>query len=284
MAGSRNPENMKTFLKKYFPEISIAIATILAYLPSFFWMWDRWFAKDSYYSHGILIPFVSGYLIWLKKKELARIPRRYSPWGMWFIASGIIVHAVSSLFRVYFSSLFSLLLVIVGIILCLYGSKILKKIIFPVLFLFFMMPLPLVAVVYISFKMKLFAAGIARSVLQNMGFAAIREGSIIKMPHASVIIDDVCSGLRSLISLTALASVFVYWMKGSAVKKVFIALSALPIAVATNVCRIVFLSFASEVWGPQYATGFIHDLSGFFVFALAFAMLYVLVKLIDSPS
>jgi len=174
-----------------------------------------------------------------------------------------------------------LLWVLVGIILCFYGSKILRAVLFPVLFLFFMMPLPLVAVVYISFKMKLFATEISRVVLQNMGFAAIREGSIIRMPHASVIVEDVCSGLRSLISLIALASVFAYWMKGSAAKKVFIALSAIPIAIVTNVCRIVFLSFVSEVWGPQYAIGFIHELSGFFVFALAFVMLYTLVRLIE---
>jgi len=272
---------MRTFFQKYFSEITIAIAILLVYLPSFLWMWDRWFAKDSYYSHGILVPFISGYLIWLKRKELARIPRESSPWGMWFITSGIFVYVVSSVFRVYFSSLFSLLLVMAGVILCLYGSKILRAVLFPVLFLFFMMPLPLVTIVYISFKMKLLAAQIAQIVLQNMGFMAVREGSIIRMPHASVIVEDVCSGLRSLISLIALASVFAYWMKGKAAKKIFIALCAIPIAIATNVCRIVFLSFVSEVWGQQYAAGFIHDLSGFLVFALAFVMLYVLEKLIE---
>lgn len=259
----------------------IAIAILFAYLPSFLWMWDRWFAKDSYYSHGVLVPFVSSYLIWLKRKELASISPQSSPWGMWLIVSGVLLHVVSSILRVYFSSLFSLLLVIVGVILCLYGKKVLRVVLFPVLFLFFMMPLPLIAVVYISFKMKLFAAEISRVVLQNMGFMAVREGSIIRMPHAAVIVDDVCSGLRSLISLIALSSVFAYWMKGSTAKKLCVVFSAVPIAIATNVCRIVFLSFVGEVWGPQYVPGFIHDLSGFLVFALAFGMLYTEVKLIE---
>jgi len=267
---------MKAFLQKYRAEIIIAFAVLFAYLPSFLWMWDRWFAKDSYYSHGVLVPFVCAYLIWLKRKKLASIPRQPSPCGMGVIISGIFVFVVSSVFRVYFSSLFSLLLVIAGIILCLYGSKILRAVLFPLLFLFFMMPLPLVAVVFISFKMKLFAAQLAQVVLQNMGFVAVREGSIIRMPHASVIVEDLCSGLRSLISLIALASIFAYWMKGPAVKKVFIALCAVPIAIFTNVCRIVFLSFVSEVWGPQHAAGFIHELSGFLVFALAFVMLYLI--------
>ncbi len=262
-------------------KIIIIIGILLSYMPTFFWMWDRWFVKDSYYSHGILVPFVCAYLIWLKKKELAVIPHRSSPWGMGVMISGLLVHILSSLLRVYFLSLFSLLLVIIGFILIFYGSKVLRKVLFPVLFLFFMMPLPLFVVVNLSFNMKLFAADIAKGVLQNMGFQVERIGSTIRMEHVSIIVEDVCSGLRSLISLTALASVFAYWMKGSAVNKTFIFLSAIPIAILTNVCRIVFISFASEVWGPQYVVGFVHDLSGLLIFVLAFGMLYWLVKLIE---
>ena len=272
---------MKISFKKYFTEIVISSAIVLAYLPSFLWMWDRWFARDSYYSHGILVPFVSGYLIWLKRQELGRMPRHCSPWGMRFVTCGILILILSSILRVYFSSLFSVLFVIIGVILELYGAKILRKVLFPVLFLFFMMPLPLFVVDNISFKMKLFAAGISGMVLQNIGIAAVQEGSIIKMPHTSIVVEDVCSGLRSLIALTALASVFAYWMKGTKVKKLFLLLSAIPIAIVTNVCRIVFLCLLSEIGGQQYATKFIHQLSGFLVFALAYVLLYVFMKLIE---
>ena len=114
-----------------------------------------------------------------------------------------------------------------------------------------------------------------------MGFSVVRDGSILRLPHAYVIVDDVCSGLRSLISLTALSSIFAYGFKGNALKKITVFVLAIPIAVVTNVCRVVFLSFVSEVWGPQYATGFVHDLSGFLVFALAFVMLYAVVKILE---
>ena len=47
--------------------IFAAVVFLVSYVPTFIWMWDRWFARDSYYSHGILIPFVTAVLIWQKR-------------------------------------------------------------------------------------------------------------------------------------------------------------------------------------------------------------------------
>ena len=262
-------------------EIIFALVMALAYLPTLIWMWDRWFAKDSYYSHGILIPFVTGYLIWQKRKELGDIEVSRSPWGITLIVLGIAVYMLSSVFRIYFSSGFSMMIVIFGYVLHFFGVKFFKKILFPLSFLFFMFPLPMVVIVNISFKMKMFAAEIAKNVLNGMGLWAMRDGSIIKMPHAHVIVDDVCSGLRSLISLAALGSIFAYWLEGPMWKRALLFLTTIPIAVLTNVCRVVFLASVSEIWGPRFATGALHDASGFMVFALAFFMLFAAGKLIE---
>ena len=276
--------NMKisiTPLKSRSQPVIAGIIFLLSYVPALFWMWDRWFTRDSYYSHGILIPFVTAFLIWQKKDELKIIAPQRSGWGLPLIVIGVLIHLMSSLLRIYFSSGFSMLIVLVGLILHFYGSAILKKIIFPIAFLFFMIPLPLVVIVNISFKMKLFAADIAAKLLNYMGLLAVREGSIIQMRHAYVIVDDVCSGLRSLISLAALGSIFAYWLNGAMYKRIFLFVSTIPIAIVTNVCRVVLLASISEIWGPPYATGWIHDVSGFFVFALAFVLLYVVGKLIE---
>jgi len=269
------------FGKKHTKELLAAAIFLLTYTPTLIWMSDRWFADDSYYSHGILIPFVTGFLIWQKKDILAKITITSSRWGMPLIVTGIVIHLVSSLFRVYFTSGFSMLIVLIGMILHFYGRKVLKEILFPVLFLVFMLPVPLVVIRNISFKMKIFAARIATVLLNNVGLPAIRKGSIIQMQHAYVIVDDVCSGLRSLISLTALGSIFAYWMQGPMIKRVILFLSTIPIAVITNVFRIIFLAGISEIWGPEYATGFTHDASGFMVFALAFALLYAVGKILE---
>ena len=273
--------SMKNPLKSHTTEFLLAGMFILTYIPTLLWLWDRWFARDSYYSHGILIPFVSGFLVWQMRDELAAIKPRRSPWGMPLIITGLCVHLMSSLLRVYFTSGFSMLVVLSGLVLFFYGSKTLKKITFPVAFLIFMIPVPLVVITNISFKMKIFAAQIATAALNSMGLEAVRSGSVLKMQHTYVVVDDICSGLRSLISLTALGSIFAWWMKGPMPKRILLFCSTIPIAIATNVLRIVFLSFVSEVWGSQSATGFVHDFSGFMVFALAFVLLYAVGKVLE---
>jgi exosortase len=262
------------------PLITLGLC-LLTYVPAFFWMKIRWFARDSYYSHGILIPLIVGWLIWQKKDELARIAPLSNRWGLPLIIAGILIHIISSVLRVYFTSGFSLLLTIVGIILHFYGLRVLKTIAFPIFFLVFMIPLPEVAIVNISFRMKMFAAAIAGNVINSIGILAIREGSVIRMPHAYVVVDDVCSGLRSLISLTALGSIFAYLFHGPLWKRITLFLSTIPIAIITNVCRVVFLAFVSEVWGHEAASGFVHDASGFGIFVVAFFLLLAVSKLLE---
>lgn len=272
---------MFTLIKRYSKEFLAGAVFATTYVPTFLWMWDRWFVADSYYSHGILIPFVTGFLIWQKKDELAKLKKTSSRWGILLITAGLIIHLFSSLFRIYFTSGFSMLIVLSGLILRFYSPLLFRKILFPICFLVFMIPIPEVAIVNISFKMKILAAQSATVLLNKIGLLAIRKGSIIQMQHAHVIVDDVCSGLRSLISLTALGAIFAYWMNAPAVKRVILFASTVPIAIATNMIRVIFLAGVSEIWGAQYATGFVHDASGFMVFALAFLLLYAVGKVLE---
>lgn len=268
-------------IKNNMKELAAAVLFFLTYTPTFIWMWDRWFASDSYYSHGILVPLVSAYLIWLTREDLAKVTPQRSAWGVPITVIGITLHLLSSLFRIYFTSAFSMFIVLIGLILYFYGIKILRKIAFPVFFLLFMIPVPLILIKNVSFKMKMLAAEIATGMLNNIGLPALRAGSMIRMNHATVIVDDVCSGLRSLISLAALGSIFAYWMKGPMVKRIALFLTTIPIAVITNVVRVIFLATIAEVWGPEAATGFTHDVSGFLVFGLAFLLLFAMGKLLE---
>jgi len=259
----------------------VGFFVLLIYVPMFLWMWDRWFARDSYYSHGILVPFVCAFLIWQKRDVLRKIRPEPSPWGLKLFFLGIAIHLFSALFRVYFTSGFSLIIVLFGLTLHFYGSKMLKEVFFPISFLVFMVPLPMVVITNLSFRLKIFAAKIAVIALNNMRLYCVQHGSTIVMQHAYVVVDDVCSGLRSLITLMALGSLFAYWMKSSFIKKSILFASTIPIAVITNVMRIIFLAFVSEIWGTRYAVGAIHETSGFIVFFGAFCLLYVVQKLIE---
>jgi exosortase len=259
----------------------VGLFVLLIYVPAFLWMWDRWFARDSYYSHGILIPFVCAYLIWQKRDVLKKIKPECSPWGLKLFFIGIGIHLISALFRVYFTSGFSMIIVLFGLTLHFYGAKTLKEVLFPISFLIFMVPLPMVVITNLSFRLKIFATQISVLTLNNMHLFCVQHGSTIVMQHAYVVVEDVCSGLRSLITLMALGSLFAYWMKSSMTKRLILFASTIPIAVLTNVMRIVFLAFVSEVWGTKVAVGPIHEISGFIVFFGAFCLLYTVQKMVE---
>jgi exosortase len=255
--------------------------TLLAYTPTFIWMFDRWNAKDTYYSHGILVPFISIFIIWLKRETLGKIAKKPTNWGWVFFIIGILIHAISALLRVYFSSAFSLILVIIGLVLLFLGKKFLKELIFPILFLIFMIPLPLVAIANLSFKLKIFAAHISTIIINKLGIPAVREGSIIKTLHSYIVVEDPCSGIRSLISLIALGALMAYFSNISRIKKAILFMSSIPIAIATNVIRIVALSLVSEMYGSKLATGTFHTIMGVLVFVFAFAGLALVGKMLE---
>ncbi len=243
-------------------------------------MWERWFAYGSYYSHGLLVPVISLFLIWQKRHELRSIKLEPATAGLWLFVAGIVLHLVSLLFRVYFTSGFSMLIVIAGIVWCVWGKNYMKAILFPIVFLAFMVPLPIVVVISISFQLKILAAQIATALLNVINIPAFQEGSYIRMTHAAIIVEDVCSGLRSLIALLALGALFSYWMPSGKIKRLVMFLSSVPIALVTNVCRIMALAIIGEMWGTRYITGSVESFFGFCVFVLAFFLLSEVEKLL----
>lgn len=249
---------------------------LVAYLPTFAWMVDRWMEKESYYGHGFLIPIVSLFLIW-QRREILRGTKddgRGTKIGLWVIGCGLLVHIACAALRVYFVSGFSFILVLCGLILFFFGREMLRKLTFPLFFLLTMIPLPLVLIGNLTVRLKLFATEAATFILNRIGFPSVHDANVIIMPHSHIVIEAPCSGLRSLISLLTLGLVFAYAMKISLLKKAALFLSSIPIAIATNIIRILLLATVNDLYGEKVAMGFIHDASGFLVFGIAFAMLY----------
>ena len=259
----------------------VSSLTLAAYIPTFIWMIDRWTEKDTYYNHGFLVPFISIFIAWLKREKLGKLKIEPTNTGWLLFIIGITIHTMSALVRVYFTSGFSLLLTLSGLVLLFFGKKSLKELLFPILFLISMIPLPLVAIANISFRLKILAANISTRILNGMGIPAIRDGSVIKTMHSYLMVEDPCSGIRSLIALISLGALMAYFSNTTKVKKAIIFLSSIPIAIASNIIRIVALGLASEIYGSKLATGTFHDVMGILVFVFAFFGLSLVGKMLE---
>lgn len=247
---------------------------VLAFWPTLVWMAERFDAHDSFYSHGWLIPFASGWLVWQNRQALARLPRKASARGLWLLVPALAVHVLAARFDVNVASGVALWAALWGLVWTCWGLGVLKAVRFPLAFLIFMIPLPGVLLIAASFHMKLWAAAAATLVLNALGLAATQAGSMIHLPTVTVIVDDVCSGLRSLISLLALAVLWTAVMPARRPwQRLTVVAAAIPIALVANIVRIVLLVLVAAIYGPQTAEGFIHYGSGFVVFLVALASL-----------
>jgi exosortase len=259
-------------------ELTLLAALIgCIYYSTFVWLYERYIAVDSYYSHGFLVPLVSGVLIWLKKKELSLVPVKFSGIGLLLVVLSIFVHLLCIFTEVYFLSGFSILSLLFGVSLFLFGSSITRKILFPLGFLVFMFPIPLVAINAISFPMKMLVTKTAVMILSGGFHIPLKnEGFQIFFRHATLVVENPCSGLRSLISLLALGSVFAYFLKATMIKRISLFALAVPIALLANIVRVILLSLGVYIYGSHMAKGFFHDFTGYLMFAGSFfALLYL---------
>ncbi len=94
----------------------LILGGLLAYIyyPTFLWMIDRWSARDSYFAHGFIIPFVSLFWIYQKRNVLALVEKKSEVVGLLILLFAAAVQIFSSLFRVYFISAFSFVFLILG--------------------------------------------------------------------------------------------------------------------------------------------------------------------------
>ena len=257
--------------------LGVLFLAVLALLfwPTLVWMADVFNKADSFYSHGWLIPLASGWLVWQRREMLEHLTVRPSYAGLVLLVPSVLVHVLAHGWGVHLPSALAMVTALWGLIWTLWGRDAVWALRFPLFFLLFMVPLPGILLLAISFKMKLLAAALATHALHLMGLSAVQAGSTIHLPGVSVVVDDACSGLRSLISLIALATLWTALLPSSATRsqKLLMVAASMPIALAANMVRIVILSLVAVIYGPHAAEGFIHYGSGFVVFGVALAAL-----------
>ena len=249
----------------------VAVLFLALFLPTYPHLAGRFSARESYYSHGYLIPFICLFLAWRKREKLKSLPLKPSISGLFLLLGGILLHLLSLALKINFGSYMAIIITLTGLILYLGGKAHFKELFFPVGFLLFMMPLPEVMIIGISFKMKILVAQVSSFLVNSMGISTMRDGSTIYLPQGYVIVGDPCSGLRSLITFFALGFLFTQFCNASFFKKCMLVVCTVPVALISNAVRIISLLLVTHIYGEKVAMGFFHDFSGVMVFILVFA-------------
>lgn len=243
---------------------------------------DWW--RDPNFSHGFVVPVFSAFLIWQIRGRLAAAPSQPSWAGLAIIVMALLMLTVGIFGAEMFLSRISLVILLMGMTIYRFGWSHFRLVLFPLLFLFLMIPIPAIIFNEITFPLQLFASKLATGLLQLVGVPVLREGNVIQLAAMPLEVAEACSGIRSLISLGTTAVIYGYLLERGLFTRVLLAIAAVPIAVGANALRIVGTGLLVQYWDADKALGFFHEFSGWLLFLLSLALLFSTHKLINFVS
>jgi exosortase len=260
-----------------------------AYLPMLRVFADKWL-NDPQYSHGLLVPFFSAYLIrraW-QSESLVLNPKPLFGCGLLLATLGL--RAASGALLFYQFDAAALLLSLVAGSLAFGGLPLLKRTGPAIAFLIFMVPLPYELERNVGAPLKTAATVSSTFLLQTIGLPAIRDGNLILIDEVRLGVVDACSGLKMMVTFAAFSVGAVHLMDRSRFEKLMVLLGIVPIAVLTNVLRITATGVSFSGIADKATQDFLHDMHGWLMMpvglALLWAEVWVLRKLIvdDAPN
>lgn len=251
-----------------------AAALIMAYAPLKILYSSN---KREYYSHIVLIPFVSIYLVYIKRKEVfAKVNYLFSA-GIPVLILGIVLFLGgilwgTSLDKNNYASLicFSIFIFINGSFVLLYGAQAYRSALFPLLFLIFIVPIPTALMDKIIYFLQVGSAGFTNLLFMASGVPFLRDGFVFHLSNLSVEVAKQCSGIRSSMAIFIVAILAGYMFLKSCWKIIFLIICAVVIAMLKNGIRILTLSLLGNYVDPQILASSLHREGGipFFIVAL----------------
>lgn len=252
--------------------VVLASLTLILYASALKALTAQWWS-DPDYGHGFFVPLFSSYALWHESRRWTKVEIKPSNFGFVVMLGAVGLLLFGSLGAELFTSRVSLLVLIAGMILFLSGWQMLRLVSFPLGYLIWMIPIPAIIYNQITFPLQLIASRLASSWLEFFHVPVLRDGNILILGNYSLEVVEACSGIRSLMTLMALAVAYGYLVSGRPVVRYLLAAGMLPIAILTNALRIVLAGALAHRFGPAAAEGFLHEFSGWAIFVIALLLM-----------
>jgi exosortase len=254
-------------------------SVLWAYLPAFREMADKWF-NNPQYSHAYLVPAFSAYLLWRSRALFSQNSTAPSWLGLAPLLLGVTLRILGAVFYVGWLEMVSLLPLLWGVALLLGGKPALRASWVAIAFLVFMFPLPYRVETGLSGPLQQVATRMSEYTLQLTGLPAFREGNVIIVNDHRIGVVEACNGLGMMLLFFAMATGMALLAQRPWVDRVVLVICAVPIAVLSNVIRIVVTSVLYEVAGQRWGDLIFHDLSGWLMMPMALGMLWLALRVL----
>jgi exosortase len=231
-------------------------------------------------AHEPIVLLASVWLIWRQRASVleAARPGRWLPTALG-LAVGLPAYVFGRAFDYPTLEGFGLWAAGVALTYACFGHRVLLRLWFPLLCMGLAIPPPRAVMDAATGPLKELVSALATSGLKAAGLPVARQGVIIFVAQYELLVEDACSGMNSLLGLTALSLLYGYLARGSSVvNSIFMACLAIPVAIAANVARVSLLVGITYLFGDALAQSFLHYAAGIFLFLSALVIVFVIDK------
>jgi exosortase len=269
-------EEQPKLIVRYWRAAVLALTVAAVFGPTLAILARQWW-EDPNYSHGLVIPFLCAFIIWRQKEELASVPFKPTWWGALIVIFSLLLLLVGSLGAELFLTRMAFWGTCVGLVLYFAGLPLLRKLTFPIGLFLLAIPIPALIFNELVFPLQLVASRFATFCLERVDvMPVLREGNLLVLPGYTLEVVEACSGIRSLMSLIALAVAYGYFLEKRVWMRWLLVLFVFPLAIFSNGIRVFVTAILTHYWGLAAAEGFLHSFSGWAIFVVSMVLLFAL--------
>ncbi len=258
---------------------ALMLGLLLVYYQSYSSIVKIWWRSETF-AHGFLVAPVSAYLIWKKRRSLARLVPHPSLWGLFCFFLLVLFWSAAHIARIQVGEQLAVVAMLPAVLWAVAGGSVVRRLVFPLAYLIFAVPMGEVLVPHLQD----ITADIVVTALRFTDVPVLREGRFIAIPSGNFEVAEACSGIRYLIASLALGSLYAYFSYRSIWRRLlFVALSLLMPVIA-NGLRAYGIIMLADMSDYRLAMGVDHIIYGWVFFGIVMALLFWLGSKFREPG
>lgn len=261
----------------------VVVELVLLFAPTIRFLFERWTMSVWHNAHGMFVPPIAAWLAWDELRRCKDAPASGSAWGFAFLVPAVGLQAIDTGLHTELLSAVALLVALPGLSLLMLGTDRTRRIAFPLFFLVFALPIPLGMTETLHLVLRHLTVAVTSLLLPLIGITVFVEDTTLHLTNGALTVADACSGFSTLYAALAVAT-FAAYTAHSVVRRVLVLALAAPIAILSNIARILLLVALVQGWGPNVLHTVLHPLSGLLTFAIALPLIFWLGGPVEPPA
>lgn len=282
VAGDSDTGGRRILSSLRWTDIVLIVGVLAVAVPTMIFVAQSTWSEEQG-AHGPLILATGLWLLWHNWHEVRRLVQAPPVWQVAvlfaLIAPIYILTRITQVVELEGYAMYALLLVaFYGVV----GWKVVKALAFPLIYLAFVFPPPETVVYAMTLPIKVAITEASIALLQFFGYPIGGTGVTIQIGQYQLLVAAACSGLNSIVSLSALTLFYIYMMhRGEHRMQLVLLLFVVPVAIAANFLRVMILILLTYHQGEAAAQGFLHDAAGLTMFFSALMLIFLIDKLLS---